>query len=264
MALAHLGAAWPDPEVRERPSPTTARLSTLAGVSEHLDSQRGRRRQPEVVRECLGWGAFATVVVPAVLILTGAEITTVALGAGVVAAVTAAVFIVVRLTRLSLPQLGPSEAVDAPAPHQPEPPDPAWIPDTLEADQFYPAPEQTWPSAPVGPTWHEQWDTGWNDEPARIPDGPMRQAERTEYDTAAPAPYSAHTPPQPPWLLPAEPICPAVGPYPETDDERMPWEHDRGFAEVYEPPEPWLLPEPRVDQNELHPAEQRGRHRRGS
>ena len=215
---------------------TAARLSTLAGVSEHLHPEHGRRRQPEVVRECLGWGAFATVVVPAVLMLTGAEITTAALGAGVVAAVTAAVFVVVRLTRLSLPQLGTSEAADAPSPHELEPPEPAWTPAAVEAQQFYPAPEQAWLPAPVGQTWHEPWNSDWNDEPAWIPDGP--------------------------WLPPAAPIGPPFEPYPKADHERLHWEGDGAFAEVYQPREPWL-PEPRVDQSGPPRAEQRGRHRRG-
>ncbi len=241
---------------------TTAKLSTLAAVSEHLDSQRGRPRQPDVVRECLGWGAFATVVVPAVLILTGAYITTAALGAGAVAAVTASIFVVVRMTGLSLPQLGTSETADAPTHPQPEPPEPAWAPEPMGTEQFYSAPEQPWPPAPVGQTRHEPWDMDWNDEHAWIPDSPLRPWEGTEYDRAASVPHMGDMPPQPPWLPPAEPIGPALGPYPNQDDGRLPWEHDQGFAEVYHPPEPWL-PEPRVDESELHPAEQRGRHRRG-
>jgi hypothetical protein len=210
-------------------------------VAEHLDSPRDRPRQPEIVRECLGWGAFATVVVPAVLILTGAGITTAALGAGAVAAVTASIFVVVRMTRLSLPRLGTSETVDAPAPPPPEPQGPAWAPDPVYAEQFYDAPEPSLPPVPAGQTWPEPlpepWDTHWDEAPTWIPDVPT-----------ASAPHSGDTPPQPPpWFPAAEPL---------------PWAREGGFAEVYHPPEPWL-PEPRVDQSELHPAEQRGRHRRG-
>jgi hypothetical protein len=255
---------------------TTASLSTLAAVSEHRDSQRGRPRQPDVVRECLGWGAFATLVVPAVLILTGADITTAALGAGAVAAVTASIFVVVRMTGLSLPRLRTSETADPPAPPQQEPPGPAWAPDPVGAEQFYSAPEQPWPPVPVGQTWHEPWDTDWNDEHAWIPHPPQQPWEGTEYDTAAYVPHVGDMPPQPPWLPPAEPTGLAPGPYPNQlgpypnqlgpysnqDDRRLPWEHDRGFAEVYHPPEA-RLPEPRVDERELHPADQRGRHRRG-
>ena len=211
-------------------------------MAEHLDSPRGRPRQPDVVRECLGWGAFATVVVPAVLIVTGAHITTAALGAGAVAAVTASIFVVVRMTRLSLPRLGASETVDASAPPPPPVPQgPAWAPDPVEAEQFYSPPEQPLSPVPAGQTWpepwQEPWETHWEDEHAWMPDGP-----------AAPAPRSGETPSQAPWLPAAEPL---------------PWAREGGFAEVYYPPEPWL-PEPRVvGESELHPAEQRGRHRRG-
>jgi hypothetical protein len=231
---------------------TAARLSTLAAVAQHFDSPRGRPRQPDIVRECLCWGAFATVVVPAVLIVTGAEITTAALGAGAVAAVTASIFVVVRMTRLSLPRLGTSEAVDTPAP-LPDPHEPEWAPAPVEAEQFYLPPDQPLPSVPAGQTWPEPWHqplgTHWNDEPTWIPDSPPPTWGSTEYDAGASVPHSGDLPPQPPpWLPPAEPL---------------PWERDRGFTEVYHPPEP-LLPEPRVvDQSELHPAEQRGRHRRG-
>jgi hypothetical protein len=230
---------------------TAARLSTLAAVAQHLDPPPGRPRQPDIVRECLGWGAFATVVVPAVLIVTGAEITTAVLGAGVVAAVTASIFVVVRMTRLSLPRLGTSEAVDTVV-APPEPQEPTWAPDPVEAEQFYRAPEQPLPPVPAGQTWPEPWhepgETHWNDEYTWVPEGPPPRWERTEYDTAASVQQPGEMPPQPPWLPSAEPL---------------PWEHERGFTEVYHPPEPWLLPEPRVDQSELHHAEQRGRHRRG-
>jgi hypothetical protein len=227
--------------VRERPSPTTARLSTLAAVAEHLDSRRGRPRQPDVVRECLGWGAFATVVVPAVLMLTGAEVTTAVLGAGAVAAVSASIFVVVRMTRLSLPRLGTSQTAHALAPPPSEPQGPGWVPDPVEAERFYSALEQPLPPVPAGQPWpepwQERWETHWEDEDAWMPDG-----------AAAPAPHSGHTPPQPPWRPAAEPL---------------PWAREGGFAEVYHPPEPWL-PEPRaVEESELRPAEQRGRHRRG-
>jgi hypothetical protein len=221
-------------------------------VAEHLESPRGRPRQPAVVRECLGWGAFATVVVPAVLILTGADTTTAAIDAGAVAAVTVSIFAVVRMTGLSLPQLGTSANTDAPAPPPPEPQLPAWVSDPMDAERFYIPPEPPLPPVPVGQAWpepwHEEWDTHWNDEHAWIPDSPPQQWERTDDDAAASAPHLGEMPPQPPpWLPAAEPL---------------PWAYEGGFAEVYQAPEPWL-PEPRVDKSELHPAEQRGRHRRG-
>ncbi len=254
-----------EPKCENRPSPNDGK-ALYAGcrvrasrLATRPASAAGRRpRVPGLGEIC------ATVVVPAVLILTGADITTAALGAGAVAAVTASIFVVVRMTGLSLPQLGTSGAADAPTHPQPEPPEPAWAPEPRPGPSSFSGPRSNpgrrRPLARHGTSRGTWTGTTSTHGFLTVRRGRGREPSTTEPHLCRTWATCRRNHPGPP---PAEPIGPALGLYPNEDDGRLPWEHDQGFAEkLYHPPEPWL-PEPRVDESELHPAEQRGRHRRG-
>jgi hypothetical protein len=141
----------------------------------------------------VGWGAFATLVVPVVLILTGAQIKTATVGAGAVAAVTAAIFVLVRMTRLSLPALGgdATEAADAATDLHP--------PDELTGE----GPDgRMWSP---GPGLHDPWPVGepWPEEPLEdlrpaLPPAGLPLSESFD------PPWRPDHAPEPRWPRPAE------------------------------------------------------------
>lgn len=185
----------------------------MAAVSASAGS-RQTRRSPAVVRECVGWGAFATLVVPGVLILTGAQVSTAVAGAGAVAAVTTAIFVLVRMTRLSLPALGGDATSHPPG-----------------ADENLRPAEDLTGERPDGHGWspepplHRPWpyDTRWPDQPLEDP-------------WALPS-YAGLPPAEPydgPWRPPDRPEEPGWPPPPEVTQLHERIEYGFGSTEPYE------------------------------
>jgi hypothetical protein len=187
--------------------------------------------QPEFVRECIGWGAFATVVVPTVLLVTGSTVKAAIIGGAAVAAMTAAIYLLIRMTRM------PLAAVEDPAQ-----PAGSGLPDAGAATWEAPPPDlpvysaDHWEMPPDVDRYEPAWEA-----PAG---GPYLYAEHPwerhfpSFDPYERAPWEAGAGQYEPgpWDEPA----PAVSPYTSS-----PWNGTRTGAEQSEPG-PWEEPAPAV------------------
>ena len=140
-------------------------------------TEHGRlaRRQPGIVTECIGWGLFAALVVPAALILTGGGVRTAVIAGVGTAGLTAVLYVTARLMRIALPHLdGESGSVETLPPVDAEdlPPGP------LPFDDREPA------LPPIPPARGQVNEHGiplsppYGYEPARFPQAPPYGQER--------------------------------------------------------------------------------------
>lgn len=96
----------------------SARSSNRRRRSEPTRTPRRRaygprtRRQSRIITECVGWGLFASLVVPAALILTGGSVRTAVIAAAGTAGLTGILYLVARVMRIALPHLDHESALD--------------------------------------------------------------------------------------------------------------------------------------------------------